>query len=271
MVGAGVGVAALLLAVMPIAKRLLDAEPSGVEYSLITYDLGGISYYGKADAFPPMTPVKDARAINAGCYNSISWDRYAWWGDAPCAIGFGTVRAAFAASGKSATLWWLREIARHPLAYAMHRLGHFNRNIRLWTTDSALPTLSLKSDPNHWGLRVEPNRLSAAIDGLATRSERTPLGWPVWWIALGAGALAFWRTRGIAAPMLWSGLLYALSFLPLSVASEVRYHLWTMLALGLGAAHALDEQWQHPPRGWPMAKVALVVAAVTAACVAARL
>jgi hypothetical protein len=274
LLGAGVAVAIALLAVMPLANRLLDAQSSGVEYSLITYDLGGITYYSSDDAFPPMPPVKDARAINTGCYTSISWDRYAWWGDAPCAIGFGTVRAAFAASGKSPALWWLGQVARHPLAYAMHRLGHFNRNIRLWTRDTALPTLSLKSDPNDWNLQVAPNRLSVAIERLATRSEGTILGWPVWWIVLGAGALAFWPgdgRRGVATPLLWSGLLYAASFLPLSVASEVRYHLWTMLALGIGAAHALDEQWRRAGRFGQIAKVGALVAAGTALCIAARL
>ena len=270
---AGFALAIALLAVMPIANRLLEAKPSGVEYSLITYDLGGISYYSGQNAFPPMPPVADPRAINAGCYNSISWDRYAWWGDAPCAIGFDTVRASFAANRQSPTRWWLSAMADHPLAYATHRFGHFNRNIRLWTSDLSLPTLSLKSDPNDWNLKVELNPLSGSIDRLATQTETTPLGWPAWWIALGAAALLFWpaaRTRAAGAPLLWSGLLYALSFLPLSVATEVRYHLWTILAMGIGTLQALDSQWQRQPRAWPIAKLIMVIVGITTLCIAAR-
>lgn len=240
------GVAALFLAVMPIANRLLDAKPSGVEYSLITYDLGGITYYSGVDVFPAMPPVADARAINAGCYNKVSWDRYAWWGDAPCAIGFDMIRAAFAANRQSPTRWWLMAIVNHPVAYAEHRLGHFSRNIRVSTEGPPLPSLSLKSDPNDWNFVTRPNPMSEAIDRLAVASEDSPLGWPFCWILLGCVvllALPQARRRGGGAPLLWSGLLYALSYLPLSVASEVRYHLWTMLALGIGAMQAIDARW----------------------------
>ena len=270
---AGIGLAIALLAVMPIANRMLDAKSSGVEYSLITYDLGGITQFTDQDAFPPMPPVTDPRPINAGCYNSISWDRYAWWGDAPCAIGFETVRAAFAANRQSPTRWWLSAIVHHPLAYARHRLGHFNRNIRLWTSDSSLPTLSLKSDPNDWNLKIEPNLLNNSINRLATVSERSPLGWPAWWIGFGAAVLMFWpasRHRAAGAPLLWSGLLYAFSFLPLSVATEVRYHLWTMLAIGIGTLQALDSQWHRQTRAWPIAKVITSIFGITAVCIAAR-
>jgi hypothetical protein len=44
-----------------------------------------------------------------------------------------------------------------------------------------------------------------------------------------------------------------------------------MLALGIGAAHALDGQWSSAGRFRQITKVAVVVAAVTALCVAARL
>ena len=240
------GVATVFLSVMPIANRLLDAKPSGVVSSLITYDLGGITYYSGVDVFPAMTPVADARAINTGCYNEVSWDRYAWWGDAPCAIGFDTVRAAFVANRQSPIRWWLMSIVHHPVAYAEHRLGHFSRNIRLSTKGPTLPSLSLKSDPNDWNIVTRPNPLSDAIDRLAVDSEQTPLGWPFCWMLLGGAvllALPQARNRGGGQALLWSGLLYAMSYLPLSVASEVRYHLWTMLALGIGSLQALDARW----------------------------
>ena len=244
------GVATVFLSVMPIANRLLDAKPSGVVSSLITYDLGGITYYSGVDVFPAMTPVADARAINTGCYNEVSWDRYAWWGDAPCAIGFDTVRAAFVANRQSPIRWWLMSIVHHPVAYAEHRLGHFSRNIRLSTKGPTLPSLSLKSDPNDWNIVTRPNPLSDAIDRLAVDSEQTPLGWPFCWMLLGGAvllALPQARNRGGGQALLWSGLLYAMSYLPLSVASEVRYHLWTMLALGIGSLQAIDAQWGCAP------------------------
>ena len=231
---------------MPIANRLLDAKPSGVEFSLITYDLGGITYYSRVDVFPAMPPVADPRDINTGCYNKVSWDRYAWWGEAPCAIGFDTVRAAFVANRQSPTRWWLMSIVHHPMAYAEHRFSHFSRNIRLSTNGPKLPSLSPKSDPNEWNIITRTNPLSDAIDRLAVDSERTPLGWPFCWMLLGSAALLALpqaRQRGCSEALLWSGLLYGLSDLPLSVASEVRNHLWTMLALGIGSLQAFDARW----------------------------
>ncbi len=264
-----------LLAAMPIANRLLDAQPSGVEDSLIIYDLGGITYFSKTEAFPPLARVADPVAVNADCYSTISWDRYAWWGDQPCAIGFSAVRDSFASNALNPTRWWLGAIVAHPVAYAAHRAGHFNRNIRLWTRDSSLPSLSLRSDPNDWHFAVGSNPLNQWIEVLALRTSFTPLGWPACWIALGALVLFVWpgvTDQSLARPLLWSGLLYALSFLPMSVASEVRYHLWTMIAIGLGSLHAFDE-WVH---GASRSRSGLVVAAVVmflvmALCAAARI
>jgi hypothetical protein len=63
---------------------------------------------------------------------------------------------------------------------------------------------------------------------------RTPLGWPICWIALALGLVAAgWRLPGPALPLAVSAVLYGGGYLVLSVASDLRYHLWTMLAAGL--------------------------------------
>lgn len=268
--------AGILAAALPVANRLLDAERSGVELSLVVYDLGGITRFAGVDAFPPVA-VADPVATNARCYTPVSWDVYAWWGPAPCPIAFGNVRDGFAARRASPEAWWLRQVAAHPLAYARHRLAHANRNLRLWVRDADMPTLSLESDPNPWGYRVRPSGLRGAIDAIAMAGLATPLGWPACWLALAAACLVV-RPRGptseggLAVPLAWSAVLYAASYGPLSVASEVRYHFWTMtgaaLAAVLTAAALADEA--RPGRGrWAMA--ALLVDGTTAVAVAARL
>ena len=227
--------AGVLAAALPVANRLLHAERSGVELSLVVYDLGGITRFAGVDAFPPVA-VADPVAVNARCYTPVSWDVYAWWGPAPCPIGFGNVGASFAARGISPEAWWLRQIAAHPLAYARHRLAHANRNLRLWVRDGDLPTLSLESDPNPWGYRVPAGNLRDWIDALAVASLTTPLGWPVCWLALAVACLVVRpRGPGLAVPLAWSVVLYAASYVPLSVASEVRYHFWTMTGAALAA------------------------------------
>ncbi|WP_242183402.1 hypothetical protein [Sphingomonas sp. CARO-RG-8B-R24-01] len=269
-----------LVLALPLANAALRAERSGVELSLVIYDLGGIGRFSHADVFPP-TGAPNPVAINRDCYSPISWDRYAWWGEAPCAIGFATLRAPLM-QGHGPYGWWAAALAQHPVAYGLHRLTHFDRNVRFWVRDSDLPGLSLASDPNRWGYMVEPNGVQATIATLATASLATPLGWPACWIALAFGlvvlrpSLGTGGDRTTGAPMLapalaWSALLYALSYLPLSVASEVRYHFWTMAATGIAAALLLGqrETWAVPR--WRRALAVGPFAAILLCSIAARM
>ena len=263
-----------LLLAMPLANRLLQVERSGVELSLVIYDLAGITRRSGIDMFPALS-VADPVAVNARCYDPVSWDRYAWWGDDPCPIGFVPIRAALATRHEGAYRRWLGAVVAHPLAYAAHRLDHFNSNSRFLIHDAAVPGLSLRSDPNVWHFAVPPSRLRDAIGGVARWSLGTPLGWPCWWLALGFGLLVLVPAlpqAGAAIPLLASGLLYGFSYLPLSVASEVRYHLWTMLAVGIAAIEVAVRM----ARGAPVARGRVALAAapvviVTLLAIGARL
>ena len=262
-----------LLAAMPIADRMLRADKSGVALSLVIYDIGGIAHFS-GDADLPALPVRNPAPILARCWSPVSWDRYAWWTADPCPLGFTLLRPAFAASGRSAYDWWARAILRHPIAYAEHRLAHANDNLRLWVHDENLPGLSLASDPNPWGYQVPPSRLRAAFAAIATASTRTPLGWPACWLALGIGLMIVAPARrdgDLALPLLWSAVLYAASYVPLSVASEVRYHDWTMTAVALGAAMLLarPRPFADMPR-WRLALGAAIPIVGTAAALLAR-
>ena len=271
-VGAMVLALALLVAAMPVANRLLRAERSGVELSLVIYDLAGITRYGGADAFPPL-PVRDAVTVNRRCYDPVSWDRYAWWGDDPCPINFAPVRSAL--GSRNAYAWWLHAIAAHPLAYAEHRLEHFNNNVRFLIHDADEPTLSLRSDPNRWAFALPPGRARDAIGTAAAWSLRMPLGWPACWLALGLGVLILAPAApkpGRFVPVASSALLYGFSYLPLSVASEVRYHLWTMLGVAIATVFAAEQAWHgERPTRLRVAAAAAPVVIVTSLAVLSRL
>lgn len=246
-----VAVVPLLLA-LPLANAALRAERSGVELSLVIYDLGGIGRFSGTDAFPP-TGIANPVAINHDCYSPVSWDSYAWWGPAPCAIGFQALRGPLATK-QGPYGWWASALAAHPTAYLAHRFTHFDRNTRFLVHDADLPGLSLQSDPNPWQYRVAPNPARTVIASLATASLTTPLGWPACWIALAFAlvvlrpSLASAGSADVAPALAWSALLYALSYLPLSVASEVRYHFWTIAATGIAAALLLGQSatWALP-------------------------
>jgi hypothetical protein len=219
-----------LVMAVPVANRLLRAERSGVELSLIIFDLGGITYHSGVDAFPPQ-PITDPVAVNRLCYAPDKWDRYAWWGPAPCPIGFETIRAALKARHQSAYATWIGAIVAHPIAYAEHRLRHFNQSSYFLVRGEIPPPVFNHSDPNMWNEQVRPNAMLAAIDHVAAWSARTPIGWPIWWMAMAAGVLTlspFLPSRRLIVPIALSALLYGLGYLVVGVASEMRYHLWTM-------------------------------------------
>jgi len=219
----------LFLAV-PVANKLLRAEHSGVELSLVIFDLGGITYHSGIDAFPPQ-PVVDPVAINRACYAPDKWDRYAWWGPDPCPIGFETVRAALEQHHQSPYGYWIGAILAHPIAYAQHRLSHFNRSSYFLIHGDIPPPAFRHSDPNIWNEQVRPNVVLTTVDDIAAWSTRTPIGWPIWWMALAAGVPILspaLPTRRLIVPVALSALLYGLGYLVVGVASEMRYHLWTM-------------------------------------------
>lgn len=237
----------LVLAV-PVANRALHAARSGVELSLIIYDLGGITRYSGVDVFPELR-VADKVSVNKRCYRADNWDVYAWWGDAPCPIGFENIAPAFKASGQDPMLFWLKAIATHPWAYAEHRLGHFNTNIRFLVHDNNALAVPSQSDPNPWNYRVPPNPLHASIDRISQIVARTPLGWPAFWLAIALGVLLISSklpSRSLVVPIASSALLYGSGYVVFSVASELRYHFWTMTASLLAAAIASCDLMTNP-------------------------
>jgi len=223
----------LFLAV-PVANRLLQAKSSGVEFSLIIFDLAGITEHSGVDVFPKMA-VDDPVEVNSDCYIPEKWDPYAWWDAEHCAIDFGKVRAAMKATGQSPYHFWLSAIVAHPLAYAEHRLRHFNSNTYFLVRDEDYdeddsPAFS-QSDPNPWHYQIRPNQIEPVIEQIVLTTLETPLGWPIWWMAMAVGALILsprLQSRGLIVPIGLSVLLYGFAYLVVSVASEMRYHFWTM-------------------------------------------
>ena len=225
-----------LAAAMPLANHATGAKSSGVALSLVIFDLGGITEHSGVDAFPPL-PVTSPVAVNHRCYDPIRWDSYAWWVAEPCPIGFTLIRDTFATHHQSPYLFWLRAIAAHPIAYAEHRLRHANQNMRFVIGHEIERPVQPQSAPNDWGYRITQNPLQRALDWLAVQTCRTPLGWPIWWIALALGMVFASRgVPGMAMPLALSATLYGGGYFVLSVASDLRYHLWTMLAAGLAVA-----------------------------------
>jgi hypothetical protein len=233
MAATGLLAMALLLTPMPVANHLLKAKPSGIELSLVIFDLGGITEHTGRDAFPPLAKVRHPVAANHRCYSPVRWDLYADWADEECPVGFVAMRPAFQRQKISPPLFWARAILAHPVAYAEHRLAHFNLNARFLVKGDVDRPVHDRSEDNPWSYRVTPNPVLNTVDALALLSAATPLGWPIFWIALALGVLILaprLPSRGLTVPLALSALMYGLGYAAVSVASELRYHLWTMLA-----------------------------------------
>ena len=189
---------ALLMAAMPLANRLIGAAPSGVELSQIIFDLGGITEESGADVFPKMG-VADPVAVNHHCYSPVKWDPYSFWVDPLCPLGFDPMKAAVKEQGIKPYRLWAGAILAHPIAYAEHRLRHFNINARFLVHGEVERPVQAESAPNDWNYKVTPNPILSAIDWMALASAKTPLGWPIAWIALALGILLLSPTL-LAAP-----------------------------------------------------------------------
>ena len=262
--------ALVLVTIMPTANRVIGARPSGVELSLVIFDLGGITEHSGVDAFPAELEVSDPVRVNHGCYQSSKWDSYSDWVDPECPLGITAWNDNVDPTEIQPYSFWLRAVLTHPVAYAEHRLTHFATNTRIFSVaDSVERPVPERSAPNLWDFHVTPNIAMSAIDGLAIAIAHTPLGWPVIWISLALGAIiASWGLPNarLVAPIGLSSLLYGCGYLTFSVASELRYHLWTELAALIAIVLALSDTETRARKRfwWAWAPVGIALFAGTA-------
>ncbi len=276
-----VAAVAALLAVVPVTNALIGATPSGVQVSLMVFDVGGITERTGINQFPPQIdhdshgkPIGDPVAANHRCYNVQKWDSYSGWADIECPLGFSAWIDLIDSKQIDAKRIWLGAIVRHPVAYAEHRLTHFGWNTRflplpIWVERPAQE----QTQANEWGFHITPNPVFRAIDTLTMASAYTPLGWPIVMIALAFGAVAAGSSRsGISSltlPLALSSFLYGMSYLVVSVGVDLRYHLWTDLGALLATVLILADARSISRRRLALAYAP--AALVTCACIALRI
>ncbi|WP_239016870.1 hypothetical protein [Sphingomonas ginkgonis] len=239
----------LVIGITPtINGRIFHAEPTGVANSLPVYSLAAIADRTPASAVSLFSPEERQVIAAKHCVKSFFWDSL---GEPEMCGGVvervqdlptATLYAALAAA-----------IVRHPLAYAEHRLSHWNMSER-WLVP---PGLILATPPD----TSEPNEVGLATPGAAAQwfqlgparvEAGTPLGWPIVWTLVALLLLpVVWRGRTaaerLALALAGSALGLEASFLLVSISSDLRYHLWPMfaaaLALLLAAPGIRRGQW----------------------------
>jgi hypothetical protein len=264
-----------LLAVGPLINTALAAEKTDVSLSLIIFDLGGITEHSQANQFPDVG-VRDPVAVNHRCYDPVEWDSYADWAPKPCPLGFDAVQSAKDENDLDMTAIWIGAVLHHPLAYAQHRLTHFNLSTDFLVHSGPIFTAWKQSVDNPWGFHVRPNAAIDAVTATADAAARTPLGWPIFWIAVAlasvlAGVLAEAPIELTALAA--SGFLYGTTYLVAGVAVGMRYYFWTITGAALAAVLIVGELVRRGSRpSSVLIFVPLVIVAIpTALAVVARM
>jgi hypothetical protein len=231
-----------------INHRLLGAQPSTVAKSQPVFDLAAIAV--ATPGSPNVFTSSELQQIAARhCVKAFFWDPLG----EPTACGPAAERLMARPQGEL-----YHDLARaalaHPIAYAEHRIRHWNSTER-WLVAPGLPDEAppIEAEPNDVGLGTPPSAVAASWQSLAALEGETPLGWPIVWTAISLCLLpAAWRVRsrsagGLAFALVVSALAIEASFLFVSIASDLRYHLWAMAAAPL-ALILLAEDFEQPRR-----------------------
>jgi len=238
----GLAAMAILIAATPIIdQRLFRAEPSGVAKSQPLFDLAAIAV--RTPNPWPFTRTERAQIARRHCVKAFFWDPLG----EPSACEPVTERLDDA-SERLLYLDLMRAAAAHPLLYAEHRLRHWNSTER-WLVQPNLPEAAPpdEAEDNDLGLRTPSNPLMPAWQSVAAAEAGTPLGWPIMWTVIGLLFVpAAWRRRiepagSLALALLASALTLEASFLVISIASDLRYHLWPMTASALALILLADD------------------------------
>jgi hypothetical protein len=264
-----VGGAAILPLQPLINHGLLGAEPSDVAKSEPVFDLAGIAVRTPEEPWSSFTADERQKIIDRHCSKAFFWDSLT----DPAGCADATERAMKASAGQL-YLQLAREAALHPIVYAHHRLAHWNSTER-WLVAPGLPDAGppVEAEPNDLGLGTPANPIAPAWQDGAAAEAATPLGWPILWTSIALALLpAAWRRRdepagALALALLASALTLEASFLVISIASDLRYHLWPMTASAL-ALILLSDDLRLRRRKWITGSAALVV--VIAGGIAAR-
>ncbi len=270
-----VGSALLFLAIPGLIAAVLHAEDTDVQLSLIIFDLGGITEHSKVSQFPDLN-VRNPVAVNHHCYDPKGWDSYSSWAKTPCPLGFDPFQSLIDNGDVNAKDLWVRSILHHPIAYLEHRLTHFNLSTWFFVASGPDSTAWSQSASNPWGFKVVQNPLLAQITAVTNGVAKTPLGWPIFWIAVALGAVFTALSARLPKDQLAiasSAFLYGMGYLLVGVATGMRYYMWTLSGGAVAALLVAGEIWKRRSvlkRRWIIPPIALV-ALITSIAIAGRI
>lgn len=241
--GIAVAATAAVLGLTPIINhRLLGSEPSDVAKTQPLFDLAAIAAATPASS-SPFTLAERLEIARGHCVKDFFWDPL---GD-PSGCANATRRLISEPAGKLDSEL-ARQATLHPIAYVQHRFAHWNSTER-WLVAPGLPDAAppVEAEPNSLGLQTPSSPIAAAWQDVAAAEAATPIGWPIIWTVVALFILLPARRRRdepvgrLALALLASAIALELSFLAISIASDLRYHLWPMIASPLALILLSDD------------------------------
>lgn len=198
--------------------------------SLQIFDLAGVAVRSGDDELVKAATGLELAKIEQ-CYTVYWWDGFSDWGR--CAQAFGHARARSQAEPGAVTRLWLDAIKTHPGAWTAHRLAHLNSSIYF-----LVPAKHFRyAEPR---TASEPVEFEKTTPTLIARNlvSINPLLWPITWIAVGGMLLVALKKAESSNDSLWaarmlvlSALGYSLAYLVVGVATVMRYHYWSEMAI----------------------------------------
>lgn len=272
MAGAVVIAAVAIPASQQLNRVLFHPDARDPVHSLFLFDLMGIAAHEHDPALLEPRATLSAADLKA-CYTPFRWDSLSPWGR--CGALTHRPDDDHATFGAGLPLQWAKTIAAHPLAYAQHRLKHFNSAILF-----AVPPKHIRlipeyrtGDPAHPALEIVTER-----DVRWDLLRKQPLIWPVTWMAWGLGLLVFLAREPalgqvlLARALIVSALGYSFAYLVIGVATDMRYHYWSLIAALVATLLVLPQLTQGLRSRSPRLMGALIgVGVVVAIGVATRL
>jgi hypothetical protein len=145
--------------------------------------------------------------------------------------------------------YWGAAVRAHPVEYLRHRVGHWNATMRMVVAaDEPRGSADQEGQPNTQNLGINDNRIAWLTHNVQNNLAVTPLYWPAFWCVLGLGmvwaalSMADGAARRLAFCLISSSLPLSASFLLVSISCDLRYHIWSMTAVGLASALVIADR-----------------------------
>jgi hypothetical protein len=232
--------------------------------SLFLFDIIGVAAQEQDPALIEPRATMGLDALKR-CYTPFWWDSFSAWG--PCGKLVHRPDPDHATYGDGLAAQWLATVREHPRAYLVHRLKHFNSELFF-----AVPLKHLRLTPEYrtGDPQSNPYEVFSPSRVMFDLVRKNPTVWPVTWFVWGAALLAFLARRAprprvlLARVLVVSALAYTGAYFVVGVATDIRYHYWSILATAIATLVVLPliaRGWQRrsPVLTGGLAVVGLVV------------